>query len=300
MTTRPALQEATPLISIGMSVYNGARFLDEAVCSLLHQTYPHWELIALDDGSTDDSLARLRRYDDPRIRVISDGGNRGLPARLNQAIDLATGPLFARMDSDDVAYPERFERQLAYLRAHPDVDLLAASTLVIDADGEPRGLEKPRGYDHETLAARPWRGFHLNHPTWLGYTAWFRRYRYTEDAWLTEDDELLMRAHRESRYAMLEDILLGYRIVDVSLRKIRIARKSFSKVLWRSAWQYRDPRFLLGIVAQAAKMGFDLVALGTGLKLKLLKHRANPDEVTPEMVAAWRALQAQLAACQAG
>ena len=292
------LQQETPLISIGMSVYNAAPYVEQAVCSLLCQTYSHWELLVFDDGSSDDTLARLRRYDDPRIRVFSDGENQGLPARLNQAVALASGPLFARMDADDVAYPERLGHQLAYLRSHPEVDLVSARMLVIDAEGLPLGMEKPRGFTHAEITATPWGGFHMNHPTWFGYTDWFRQHPYRTDRPLTEDDELMMRTYPDSQFARMDERLLGYRIVDVPLRKVRRSRTSFARVLWEYGWQRRDPRLLLGIPMQAAKLAVDAFAIGTGLKLKLLRHRADPATLSEELRLEWTAVQNTVQACQ--
>ncbi|HUJ79567.1 MAG TPA: glycosyltransferase [Nitrospiria bacterium] len=126
-----------PLVSVLLPVFNGARHLTEAVDSILNQTYGHFELIAIDDGSTDDSGSVLRRFRDDRIRVYHQS-NRGLAATLNRAITLAHGELLARQDQDDVSKRERFERQVDYLRAHPACGLVG-TWAEITADGASTG-----------------------------------------------------------------------------------------------------------------------------------------------------------------
>src|ERR1700684_499695 len=100
-----------PLVSIGMPVYDCEKTIAVSLRSILNQTFTEWELIIIDDGSQDGTLARAREFDDPRIRIVDGQRNLGLPARLNQAVHLSGGTYFARMDGDDIAYPERIEKQ---------------------------------------------------------------------------------------------------------------------------------------------------------------------------------------------
>jgi len=107
-----------PLVSVLLPVYNGSRYLREAVDSVLRQSYANFELIVINDGSTDATHEVMSSYSDPRIRYIRQE-NCGLSATLNRAISLARGPYLARQDSDDFSYPERLERQVAFLEANP-------------------------------------------------------------------------------------------------------------------------------------------------------------------------------------
>jgi len=113
-----------PLVSILLPVFNGEPYLDAALTSLLGQTHRDFEIIAIDDGSTDGSLAVLREAQlrDARIRLITRE-NRGLVATLNEGLDLARGRFIARMDADDIAYPDRLEAQLAKFAANPGAAL---------------------------------------------------------------------------------------------------------------------------------------------------------------------------------
>jgi glycosyltransferase involved in cell wall biosynthesis len=126
----------TPAISVAMSVYNGERFLAEAIESVLGQTFGDLEFLIVDDGSTDSSRAMIEAYaaKDARIRPIVRE-NRGLIASLNQMLDEAQAPLVARMDADDVCLPERLEKQVEFLDAHPDYGVLGCWTVDIDENG---------------------------------------------------------------------------------------------------------------------------------------------------------------------
>ena len=127
---------SSPSVSICMPVYNTKRYVAEAVESILAQTFGDFEFIIIDDGSTDGSRAILERYakQDDRIRLISRP-NTGIVGARNEALGLARGELIAVMDSDDVALPERFEVQVAYLREHPECVVVGSRALIIDPDG---------------------------------------------------------------------------------------------------------------------------------------------------------------------
>lgn len=213
-----------PLISIGMPIYNAGPLLAQAIESLLQQSYPHWELLIIDDGSTDhaiESLSQIGVLNDPRIHLFNDGENHGLAARLNECIDLAQGTFFARMDQDDVALPQRFEKQIAYLQEHPDVDLLSTRVNTIDGQGRING-SLPYDLTHNTLCSKPWRSIYMPHPTWMGKTSWFRSFRYASPApYFCEDQELLLRSYTQSKFACLNEILLHYRVRDtVNIMKL--------------------------------------------------------------------------------
>lgn len=228
-----------PLVSIALPLFNSQHTIAACIDSILLQTYENWELIILDDGSVDASADVSKTFVDPRIRLISDKTNRGISARLNQAIDLAKGEYFARMDSDDIAFPERLKKQVAFMRAHPEIDLLGTGVLCYRGDGTLLG-RLPVRQVHEEITARPWMGFYLPHPTWMGRIQWFRRHRYRSYADKAEDQHLLFRTFRTSRFACLPDILLGYREEPRRIKKMLLARYVFFKVLWQEAVANRD------------------------------------------------------------
>jgi len=119
-------------VTIGIPFLNARRSLAAAVRSVFAQTHSDWELLLVDDGSSDGSIDVVRRLDDPRVRLVRDGSHRGLCARLNQIAATARGTYLARMDADDVMHPERIERQLALLGADPGVDLVDTATFMCE------------------------------------------------------------------------------------------------------------------------------------------------------------------------
>ncbi|MEO7405006.1 MAG: glycosyltransferase, partial [Burkholderiales bacterium] len=253
-----------PLVTIGLSMRNSASTIDACLRSVLAQTFSQWELRLFDDGSSDASVARARAFDDPRIVVTADGVQRGLGARMNQAIDAAQGRYFARIDADDIAYPDRLARQVAYLDAHPGVDLLGAAMMVFKDDGEPMGLHPVRT-THEELCTRPYSGFYLPHPTWMGRIEWFRRWRYDASYSKAQDQDLLRRAYRTSRFAALAEPLVGYRQDVLSIAKSW--RTRYHVVRSVLALARRERAYgggLVGALGQGARAVVDTIAIGSG------------------------------------
>jgi len=125
-----------PMISVVMPVYNGGKYLDEAIQSILNQTYANFEFIIINDGSTDKSLEIIEKYkkQDERIILISRE-NRGLIASLNEGIDKARGKYIARMDADDISLPERFERQIG-LMEEEKTDICGCHWLIMNEVGK--------------------------------------------------------------------------------------------------------------------------------------------------------------------
>jgi glycosyltransferase involved in cell wall biosynthesis len=267
-----------PMISIGLPVLNCERTVKTAIRSILQQTYSNWELLLIDDGSTDMTVEIARSFKDARIRVIADGVHKGLPALLNQAISLSTGEFFARMDGDDVSYPERLALQVRYLEEHAEIDLLGGGILVFGAGGQVLGTRESR-LTHEDICRRPWAGFYLAHPTWIGRIGWFRKHLYHSDAGRCCDHDLLLRTYESSCFAALPEIVLGYREEKLSLGKILADRRSIMWSVVRNASPKRQ--YAIGaaaIIEQALKGLTDSVAIGTGLGYRILRHRALPVE----------------------
>jgi len=207
-----AQNSSAPKITVAMPVFNGGPHLRLAVLSIVGQTFQDWELLIIDDGSTDNALQDIADIHDSRIGILRDGSNKGLATRLNEAIDLARGQYFARMDHDDVSYPERFARQIALLESNPDLDVVAVRAVTISDDNELVGIF-PGPLTHREICARPWQGFYFPHPTWMGQTTWFRTHRYASPApYYCEDQELLLRSHANSRFATVDQVLFAYRV----------------------------------------------------------------------------------------
>jgi GT2 family glycosyltransferase len=144
---------AEPRVTVMMPVHNAEAYLREALDSVLGQTYPHWELVAIDDGSTDDSWPLLREYAarEPRVRVFRQPERRGIVAARNRALEHADphSQYLAILDADDVALPDRLAAQVAFLEARSDHALVGGHTLIIDERSQPLGLRRyPLEYAH--------------------------------------------------------------------------------------------------------------------------------------------------------
>ena len=125
-----------PLVTVLMSAQNSEQYIGEAIQSVLDQTFRDFEFIIIDDGSTDNTLKIIRQFDDPRIRVIKNPENWGIPKSLNGGLSVCRGKYIARMDSDDVCFPNRLETQVNYLESHPDIGVLGSEVKVIGQDGQ--------------------------------------------------------------------------------------------------------------------------------------------------------------------
>ncbi len=122
-----------PKVTVVMSVYNGEKYLCEAIDSILNQTFRDFEFVIINDGSTDSTSKILNKYSDPRIRIIANNQNLGLSKSLNKGLQLAKGEYIARQDSDDISSPKRLGTQVAFLDARPECGLVGCWSYKIDA-----------------------------------------------------------------------------------------------------------------------------------------------------------------------
>lgn len=198
-----------PRVTVGLPFLDAERTLADAIRSVFAQSLPDWQLLLLDDGSTDGSLALARRVRDPRVRVISDGRRRGLAHRLNELAALAEAPLLARMDADDLMHPERLARQVAWLEAHPDCDALGAGAYTMDVDGALHG-QRWADPPPATVAEVLWRELFV-HPTVVFRTAFARAHPYDPGYPRAEDLALWCAIRPTARLAVLPAPLLFYR-----------------------------------------------------------------------------------------
>jgi glycosyltransferase involved in cell wall biosynthesis len=281
-----------------MSVRDGAATVRAAVWSVQIQTLRDWELIVIDDGSTDQSIAIVEEFHDERIRLIREPRSAGLAARLNQAVALCRGEFIARMDADDICFPERLSRQVARLREDTKLDLLGSGVVVFKSGGDLIG-EMPAGLLHQHIVARPFVGFPLPHPTWCGRASWFRNNPYDSRLRFAEDQDLLLRSFRHSRLGGLDAVLLGYRQDEFVLRKLLPGRATFMRSVWRNGVTGgQAPPALAGIAIHTAKGVLDITTLGLGFDRQMQQSRLKP--VSPAVEQEWRQMQVNLARSPCG
>ena len=210
MPDQPAsIVAAAPLVTIGLPMKNVAGTISGTLRSIFAQTYSRWELLIVDDGSTDESVDVVRRIRDPRVKILVDGCPRGLVYRLNQIASMAQTPYVARMDADDLMHPERIARQIEFLDTHPSVAVVGASAWVIDAGDKVIGVrDMPAGNPSPQEVLRHGR---FVHPTVMARREWFLANPYDADYLRAEDHELWCRTMERGGFASLEDRLLFYR-----------------------------------------------------------------------------------------
>lgn len=216
--------EPLPLVSIVMPVYNTAPFLEEAVSSILNQTFTDFEFIIIDDGSTDGSLELLKTFSDKRIVLLSNGINRGLVFTLHRGLKAAQGKYIARMDGDDASVRDRLEIQLEYLKAHPEADLVASCVELMDEEGKNIGVWVD---DVKHVTAESIRSFlpvnnSLAHPTVLAKAEIIRALGYSVSQRDAEDYDLWLRwASRGYSMHKIPDPLVRHRIRKGSFTRLR-------------------------------------------------------------------------------
>ena len=222
-------------VTVGIPFFNARRTLADAIRSVFAQTYSSWELILVDDGSSDGSLELARAVRDARVRVISDGVNRGLPARLNQIINEARFDLIARMDADDMMSPRRFERQLGLFR-EAGVELVTCGMAMLSPGLVPIGLRS--GKPAITVEA-VLRGRALPHAPLMVRSEWFRRNRYDPRVLRSQDAELWARAYhrgamkKENVRGVDEPLYFCREEAGVSLKKILMSHGVMRQLIRR-------------------------------------------------------------------
>jgi glycosyltransferase involved in cell wall biosynthesis len=122
----------TPTVSVVMAVYNGARYVRQAIDSILDQTFAGFELVIVDDGSTDETPHILHSYQDTRLVLVKNEQNLGLARSLNRGIQVSQAKYIARQDADDISYPQRLETQVAVLDAHPEIGAVGTGAKWVD------------------------------------------------------------------------------------------------------------------------------------------------------------------------
>ncbi len=208
-------EKKTPLLSIIMPVYNAGDFLLEAVRSIQNQTYQNWELIAIDDASEDNSFPLLKKLEenDSRIKVFRNKRNLGVSKAANLAISRTKGDYIARMDADDICFPQRIEKQLSYLVKNPQTVALGTQCQLINKDGEVIGKKsfplKFKGVKEEIFIRIP-----VQQPTLMVNKKRLPKdfIWYDENAETGEEVELLFRLFQIGKVENLSKVLLKYRI----------------------------------------------------------------------------------------
>jgi len=213
-----------------MPVYNGERTIADAIGSILAQSFTDFELLILDDASTDGTDAILAQFNDPRLRVIRNSHNLKIVRTLNQGLDLAQGDYIARMDADDISLKDRFEIQNAYLDAHPEIGIVGSH---IEMFGECPSHIHLCPETHEAIVAHSFFQNPMAHPSVMMRRSALAGAHYSEDYPFAEDWEFWRRLSTSTRLANLQQALVKYRVSapsapspEAGLGKERVLREN--------------------------------------------------------------------------
>jgi len=234
------LDNIEPLVSVVMAVYNGGRYLREAINSILSQTFQDFEFIIVDDGSTDATPAILDSYTDSRLIRLRNQRNIGLTRSLNRGLAVVRGKYIARMDADDVSLPDRLECQAAFLEARPGVGFVAAGFTIMDQTGEDKMTSQPHT-DQQRL-----REALINENQFCHGVVMLRRScvesvcGYREEFRYAQDYDLWLRILEHYEVACLDKILYRYRVSSDNISVTRLAGQDAYHALAKKCYQRRQ------------------------------------------------------------
>ena len=250
-----------PAVSVLMGIWNGAPHVREAIESVLSQTMADLELIVVDDESTDATPAILGTFRDPRLQIVRRARG-GLTSALNVALRLSRAPLVARLDADDLALPERLERQLAFLSTHPDVGLVGTAAREVDASGREVAVVRPPADDAGIRRALIRRNPFVHSSVVMRRDAVEQAGGYDEAFPVAQDYDLWMRMSRVTRMANLLEPLVVRRLRPGRVSEARDTERlrAEASVRWRAVRSGAYPPWcalfvLRPILAQAVPTG---------------------------------------------
>lgn len=238
-----------PFVSVLLPVFNGGPYLQEAIGSILGQSYRNFELIIIDDGSTDDSWRTIKQVQDPRVCAFQQR-NQGLAGTLNRAIQLARGVYLARQDADDVALPKRFERQVEFLETHRDYGLVGTWATVLSESRDETKVHNHPSENHvlkyELLFDNPFvHSSMMIRKAVVDRVGGYLRESVTRPA---EDYELWSRVAREFDVANIPEVLQIYRDTPKGLSKgtgnpllDHVINTSIGNLAWVTGRPTNDP-----------------------------------------------------------
>lgn len=182
------------LVSVIIPTYNVERFIHEAVDSILNQSYKNLEIIIVDDCSSDNTFLILKDYEQKfsNVKVFQNEKNSKISYSLNKCLEHSSGDYIARMDGDDISYPDRIQKQVDYLESHPEIDLIGTDLLRINESGEPLGLEI-KCHDEVLIRKTLLLASPAAHPSWLGRKSIFTKMNGYREIAPAEDYDFLLR-----------------------------------------------------------------------------------------------------------
>lgn len=242
--TQTAGDRSCPLVSVLVPVHNASRYLQQCLDSVASQTCEHWEMLIVDDASTDGSrpIAEAFANREPRARLFTNDRNLGLPATLNRGLDEVRGRYVARLDADDEMLPDRLAAQVACLEAHPELGLLGAGAIIVDGDGRKKGEQRMPASDeeirwHEAIS----RSSSFYHPAVTMRTEVLLKHglRYTEWMRSAQDKRMWFDVLGHCRGANLQRPLIRYRHHENTITATRREEQTSNAEAVCMEWMHR-------------------------------------------------------------
>ncbi len=227
-----------PRVSILLSAYNSEQFIQPCVRSLLDQTFEDFELLVVDDGSTDRTWEILKSFNDPRLKVARQD-NMGLTVTLNVLLAQAKGVYIGRQDADDYSLPERIEKEVRFLDSHADIALVGTWSVQIDDDNEEiyrfEPEARPEALNQLLVEQNP-----FIHGSWLvRREALLQLGGYREEFRCSQDYDLLLRMKENYRVSNIPEVLYAKRHTSGMVSVRNVSRQSYFGELARKCWRER-------------------------------------------------------------
>ncbi len=242
-----------PEAAVLLCAYNGESFIAEAIESILNQTYKDFEFIIVENCSTDNTWQIIKSYTDPRIKAFQTNFKQ-LSFNLNYGLMQTKAEYIARMDADDIAKPQRLERQIAYLEAHPDIDVLGTAYELLGNNDEGKIITLP-ATDKSIRRRLPFR-FCFCHPSVIFKREAILNHGGYQGAKFCQDMDLWLRLSQDKtiKFANLQEPLLRYRIHPDQAKGRREVDIIGASLLFREALVQRSPLLFLGFLVAILKI----------------------------------------------
>jgi glycosyltransferase involved in cell wall biosynthesis len=261
-----------PRLTVIMPAYNAEEFLEESISSILNQTFPDFELLIGDDGSTDRTMEIIQSFSDERIIVIRNEKNLGIPYTLNRLIKASRGEYIARQDSDDISLPKRLEKQVAFLDKNPEIGL--CGTQIAWFGSKRKRIRVP--LQNEDIKAGMLVFNPICQPTVMFRKSGLTEY-YDETLEVAEDYAMCYELSKKTRLANLPDILLKYRWhgTNISRTKENLMDKTVKSIkatIFKESLHYQideKETKLLDLVAESYLTGFNDLTFFENFLLKI-------------------------------
>jgi len=228
-----------PMVSINMSCYNCSKFIKQSIESILNQTFTDFELIIVDDGSTDNSIEIIKGFPDKRIKLFENDINQGIVFSRNRAIEHSQGKYIAILDSDDIAYSTRLEKQVSFMELNPDFAMTGTWFDIIDENGEFNGEVIKFPIENKLIKTQLFFGNYFGQSTMMIRREIFDEFRYDKFYLQAEDYFLWVQIANKYKVANLQESLVQYRIHKKSITQSKFdEQESFVKMIFAYQLKY--------------------------------------------------------------